>query len=142
MNSIDYSRSNIYGKDAINNQPKWSKLSSSLGISFSSTEKHLPELLPSQSSIECGTIDSHIPQTFCDTQNIALHLDEIPKISANNNDMPNYKSLLGPLSAKCELDENWWFTPKRIGTGAARWFQCRWYLNYEAYVLIKNCKGV
>ncbi|KAI9327678.1 hypothetical protein BDR26DRAFT_80182 [Obelidium mucronatum] len=71
------------------------------------------------SRIRCGTLDTNIPQRYCETRNLAIKLDLLPKMPdrRKGQDLP---AIFGSMETLCHLDENSWFG-RGFGGGAAGW---------------------
>ncbi|KAJ3133818.1 hypothetical protein HK100_004031 [Physocladia obscura] len=95
-----------------------SELNQSSSIVFSSSNEPISSNI-NPTSVSCGVVDDTIPQRYCDTRNIAIRLNAIPKVNDKSGLklVPKFEQV---LEGMCYLDENSWFG-QGMGEGAAGW---------------------
>ncbi|KAJ3095482.1 hypothetical protein HK100_005826, partial [Physocladia obscura] len=111
------------------------KLNQSSPIVFSPSNEPISSNV-NPTSVSCGVIDDNIPQRYCDTHNIAIRLNAIPKVDKKSGLklLPEFEQA---LEGMCYLDENSWFG-QGMGEGAAGWmYEGLNILNSEANLEIK-----
>ncbi|KAI9339184.1 hypothetical protein DFJ73DRAFT_948462 [Zopfochytrium polystomum] len=65
------------------------------------------------SRIDCVDLETSLPERLCRTRNVALRVDRLFQSAERLQLVPD------SLHASCELDEDWWFSGKMFGVGAA-----------------------
>ncbi|KAJ3320306.1 hypothetical protein HDU76_000323 [Blyttiomyces sp. JEL0837] len=89
---------------------------------------------PSDTKIECSTIETKVPERFCRSTNVALRVSKIPnRMKEGDHGLDLFPNGTGVLMGNCGLDEKTWFLDgqdgrngsspgKAFGVGGAGWF--------------------